>query len=336
MLRLDIIPFANIADFEMDTGKFLARMTTLARLDADRWQKRLRSVASRMGGTINPGLISASLDRDESAQSPPRTIGEMEDRLPPERWQAPLVLAIDEFQTIGRDDQAPVAKLLMSLHEANFNLPVMLVLGGLGNTVDMAREIGLTRGLTTTGIGCLSDGEAKGLIHGWCRHYGMNPHGHARPIKTLVTSTDGWPRHLHFALQALAGTLVQPGVDGRLEHVDWEDVLASNMQLRQRYYRARMSPQMEESAYLVGAVMRELQEGHGQGDIIDSIERHAGSRPGSRWRLPEGMTVKGLTSHLIQRGALHRNSDMGTVECPIPGFRTWLINQGRAQNGPQS
>ena len=141
----------------MDTSKFLARMATLAQLDADRWQGRLRGIASRMGGTLNLGLISASLDRDELAKVVPQTIGELSNRLPPERWQAPLVLAIDEFQTLGGKDQTRVAKLLMSLHEANYNLPVMLVLGGLGNTVDRAREIGLTRGLTTIGIGCLSD-----------------------------------------------------------------------------------------------------------------------------------------------------------------------------------
>ena len=321
--------YTNIADFEMDTSKFLARMATLAQLDVDRWQERLRGIASRMGGTLNLGLISASLDRDEFAKVVPQTIGELSNRLPPERWQAPLVLAIDEFQTLGGKDQTRVAKLLMSLHEANYNLPVMLVLGGLGNTVDRAREIGLTRGLTTFGIGCLSDEEAQGLVHGWCCHYEMNPHGHTQRINLLAASTDGWPRHLHFALQALARNLVQPGVDGRLELVDWTGVMNSNMQLRQRYYRHRMSPQMWGSRYLLSAVMQDLEPAEGIIGVERLIRHHGTDAPG--WRLPDGMDFGKFCNHIIRAGALQVHDDR--VECPIPSFRRFMIEQGRYSPG---
>ena len=259
---------------------------------------------------------------------------ELHDRLPPERWQAPLDLAIDEFQNISGGGSTPAAKLLQSMHEANNNLPVLLVLGGLGNTIDLATEYGLTRGLSTIGIGCLSGDEAEGLVHGWCRHYGMNTQGHAHRISKFAASTHGWPRHLHFALKALTKNLVQLAVHTGLEEVDWHGVKDSNLQLRQRYYHSCMSPQMEESAHLVGAVMRDLREGHRRGDVINSLERHSGSRPGSRWRLPEGMTVEGLTRHLIHRGALQKYED-GTVDCPIPSFQSWLINQGTPAPSPK-
>ena len=236
------------------------------------------------------------------------------------------MLALDEFQTISGDDRTPVAKLLMSLHEANTNLPVMLVLGGLGNTIDQANEIGLTRGLTSIGIGCLSGDETEGLFHDWCRHYGMNPQGYEHRINPLAASTEGWPRHVHFALQALAEDLVKPGVDGILDKVEWERVMTVNMQLRQGYYRACMSPQMEESAYLVGAVMRDLDPNSGIIGVRSLIQQHCTDQPGRQ--IPEGMTVNDLTRHLILRGALQKNADTGTIDCPIPSLRAWLVDQG--------
>ena len=77
--------YTNIADFEMDTSRFLARMAAMVRLDADTWRQRSRNIAPRMGGTLNLGLISASLDGDTTVQKPPRTMVELSERLPPER-----------------------------------------------------------------------------------------------------------------------------------------------------------------------------------------------------------------------------------------------------------
>ncbi len=327
--------YTNSADFEMDTSKFLARMAAMARLDADTWRQRLQRIASRMGGTLNLGLISASLDRDGSAQVPPRTIGNLHDNLPPDRWQAPVVLAIDEFQTIGSDDQAPVAKLLLSLHEANYGLPVMLVLAGLGDTVDRAMELGLSRLAQGTGwtLGCFDEAESDDLIAGWGRHFGLPDGDWRNTMRGIAEDCDHWPVHVQNALMALADEVV--AADGKLEDVQSSVVRARSRKRQLAYYRQRMSPEIEGSAYLVGAMMRDLEPARGVIGVDRLIRQHCIDESG--WRLPDGMTVNDFTRHLIHRGALHKHLDTGTVECPIPSFRAWLIEQGEPphENDPE-
>ncbi|MCY3878364.1 MAG: ATP-binding protein [Rhodobacteraceae bacterium] len=320
--------YTTSADFSQNTCKILARLENLARLDADSWRERLKSVASRVSWSANLGPLGASLDSGNPLPGRPRNIGELEDRLPAERWQAPVVLAIDEFQNIAGSPRLPeLRETLQSLHEAGFGLPVLLVVAGLGNTPAIAGEAGLTRGLTKIGIGCLEAEEARGLVRGWCRHFGIEPKGHDARLDKLTGSTDGWPRHLHFALQALADGLLGPGVKGRLSEVDWSCVMDRNLQLRLDYYRDQQSPEMRDSAYLVGAVLRGLELDNSRGGVKNSIRRMAGSQLDTRWDLPAGMDVDEFAGHLIHRGALQED-DNGEVMCPIPSFRSFLVERG--------
>ena len=318
--------YTNSAEFSQNTDKIIARLENLARLDADSWKGRLKSIASRVSYSANPGPLGASLDADSSALERPRNIGELADRLPADRWQAPVVLAIDEFQNIAGSSRLPDLKeTLLVLHEAVNGLPLMLVLAGLGNTPAIAAGVGLTSGLTSTGIGCLEAGEARGLVRGWCRHFGVDPEGYDIQLDQLSGGTDGWPRHLHFALQALAGELVLPGVDGRLSGVRWSVVMERNLELRRNYYNRQQSPEMRMSSYLIAAVMRDLDPDEGLIGVERLIRKHNCNEPG--WRLPTGMDVDEFASHLIHQGALQEN-DKGGVVCPIPSFRSFLVERG--------
>ena len=124
-------------------------------------------------------------------------------------------------------------------------------------------------------------------------------------------------------------TLVQPGVDGRLERVDWTGVMNSNMQLRQRYYRHRMSPQLWGSRFLLSAVMQDLEPAEGIIGVERLVRHHGTDTPG--WRLPSGMNFGDFCNHIIHAGALQVHDDR--VECPIPSFRRFMIEQGRRSPG---
>ncbi len=49
--------------------------------------------------------------------------------------------------------------------------------------------------------------------------------------------------------------------------------------------------------------------------------------------LPEGMSAKGFLQNLVHRGALQERSD-GTFHCPIPSFRTYLVEAGGLEPSP--
>ncbi|MCY3880123.1 MAG: ATP-binding protein [Rhodobacteraceae bacterium] len=320
--------YTTSSAFSEDTSDILAELENLARFDSDDWKQWLTIAASRINLSAGVGPVGAGINPTSATHDRPRTVSELKTRLPADRWQAPVVLAIDEFQNITDSPHKPEVKLtLQSLHEAVHGLPILLVLAGLGNTPAVARKTGLTRGLTKIGIGCLQEEEARDLVHGWCRHFGIDPAGHEAPLDMLAAGTEGWPRHLHFAFQALAGELVRPGVDGQLSEVHWSTVTDRNRELRLNYNRSQQSPEMEDSAYLVAAVLDSLEKDNSKGGVIDSIECRAGSGPGSRWRLPTGMDAGAFASHLTHQGVLQQN-DLGEIVCPIPSFRSFLTKQG--------
>ncbi len=252
-----------------------------------------------------------------------------------ERWDSPVVVAIDEAQNIGRINAAATAAILQGLHNNLNNLPVMLVLAGLGDTVDRAMELGLSRPAqgTTWTLGCFDEAESDDLIAGWGRHFGLPDGDWRNTMRGIAEDCDHWPVHVQNALMALADEVV--AADGRLEDVQSSVLRARSRKRQLAYYRQRMSPEIEGSAYLVGAMMRDLEPARGVIGVDRLIRQHCIDESG--WRLPDGMTVNEYFNHLIHRGALHKHLDTGTVECPIPSFRAWLIEQGEPphENDPE-
>ncbi len=87
---------------------------------------------------------------------------------------------------------------------------------------------------------------------------------------------------------------------------------------------------MDEARCLVGAVMAALPEsGTDRAAIIDSLDRVAAARGAESvaWRLPRGMDNAMLFDHLVHQGALQCGTDT-LYHCPIPSFRTYLIQHG--------
>jgi len=269
--------------------------------------------------------VYLNFKRPDSSMTGPCTMGDLNRVI--DHWDAPLVVSIDEAQNIGKADAATTRGILQEMHDNLDDLPVMLVLSGLGNTIDNAMELGLSRPAqgTTWTLGCFDPAETEDLIRGWGRCYGLPDGDWQTVMKTIAEDCDHFTLHVQNALMALAEEVVV--ADGQLGAVQPSAVQDRSRKYQLASYRIRMSPQMEKSAYLLGAVMRDLQEGQGLSDVIDSIEHHAGSRPCCGWQLPTGMDVGAYVRHLIHRGALQEYEN-GTVDCPIPSFRRFMIDQG--------
>jgi len=239
----------------------------------------------------------------------------------------PIIIAIDEAQRFTAAVDTPLAKLLQGLHDQNQHigpgLPLTLVLAGLGDTAANAETMGLTRTEHVHEISALSASEVSSLMTGFCHHFGMDPRDHTVPLAQLAESCEGWPRHLHLALLALAAAALES--DGILDHVNWAGVMDTAQQSQNRYYRRRQSQDMKGSASLVAAVMSALNAESTIVSVLTSIDENL--RDARGWRLPEGKTAQTLVDHLIHRGALQERTD-GTFTCPIPSFRTYLIEAG--------
>ena len=314
---------------EAGVADVLAAVAAAARTEKKDWRAVGRDVFARIrrdvGGVSVAGTGVALRAND---MPDPAALAALEKTLPGRKWPRPVILAVDEAQNLPSDKHTPAGQLFRGIHEADTGLPLTLVLAGLGDTPDVAGKMGLTRGLTQHPVGGLSDAETDELMRGFCGRFGIKTAGAEDRLAALAAPCEGWPRHLHFALQAFGSAVLAAGGDAA--RISWDGVFAAAAGSRRAYYRAQQDVAMRESGNLVGAVMFELDRNLSAMEIISLIERKASdSRPEGGWSLPPGADARSFNNHLVHQGALQTDED-GRFRCPIPSFRSFLIDEGMA------
>ena len=261
----------------------------------------------------------------------PDSILSLARKFPARKWQGPVILCIDETQNLPRERHAPHALFLKAIHGGLSTLPLSLVAVGLSDTADVLDGMGLTR-LSVHPLGGLStqpdpdrDGytEVADLMLSFCDHFGIGRTGQTDRLMAPATPCEGWPRHLHFALQALGREVLR--TDGDLTAVNWPVILQEAAVSRREYYILQQSSVMDDSRKLVARIMQDFRDGMRRDEITALIRNAAENCPEPG--LPENMTVREFRSHLIHRGAFHMDMEK-RFTCPIPSFRRFLIKTG--------
>ena len=302
----------------------LQAVAAAACLEPVRWRDFLPKVAVGVDGA-GAGAAGLSFDFSKAPEVPaPENLSDLARQRPRERWVAPVIVAVDEAQRLAPGTTEPHALFLQGIHDADIGLPINLVLAGLGDTRQRAEDMGLTRISNVHEIGGLTPKESAGLMPDFCRHFGIDPSGHKERLDALAAPCEGWPRHLHFAMQALGREALRCG--GDLADVDWARVGSEAAESRTRYYSGQQSTAMDKADGLTAVVMSRLEDGMKTSDVLRLIEENVIKEVAGH-RLPEGMSSEGFFAHLVHRGALQKRADK-TVHCPIPSFRTHLVRAG--------
>ena len=290
-------------------------------------QERWRNLTGALSLGVDAFLANASAEVSWAREpdNAPQNLHALADRFAPAKWQAPVIVAVDEAQRLSGPKHAQYAMFLQGIHDASADLPLSLVLAGLGDTRDAAHEMDLTRGTTIheiDGLGATRrDRDADAGLLPAFRH--RPPTATRRVLDALAAPCEGWPRHLHFATQALAEEALRR--EGDLGRVDWDRIGTEAEESRTRYYQHQQSTAMREADGLTAAVLSRLTPDTKLSGALGLIEGLAVDQPGHR--LPEGMTAKGFYTHLVHRGALQERADR-TIHSPIPSFRTYLVRAG--------
>ncbi len=314
---------------EAGVADVLAAVAVSARTGQSEWLKLGRNALSRVRrGVDGVSVLGAGVTLRPSDMPDPAALAALEKTLPGGKWPRPVILAVDEAQNLPSDRHTPAGRLFRGIHGAASGLPLTLVLAGLGDTPEMAGRMGLTRGLTLHPVGGLSGAETEELMRGFCARFGIESAGAEDRLAALAAPCEGWPRHLHFALQAFGAAALEAG--GAAARIGWDGVFAAAADSRRAYYRAQRDAAMERSGNLVGAVMFELDRNMSGAEIIGLIERRASeSRTEAGWSLPPGAGADSFFEHLVHQGALQKD-ETGSYNCPIPSFRSFLIDEGMA------
>ncbi|MCY4186776.1 MAG: hypothetical protein OXC82_05400 [Rhodobacteraceae bacterium] len=304
-----------------DLPGVLTILAGAAGLSSPVWRKLLSKL--KFGVALRPDSVTPELGWDLNNQEKPRHIWDLASLFPPSKWKAPVILAIDEAQTFSGGMETSHAGFLRSIHNSDTNLPLSLVLAGLGDTAERASQMNLTRGKKVHEIGSLTPEEAGEFMLSCCRRFGMDPLGHEERIMELAAPCEGWPRHLHFALQTLGREALKSG--GDLSGVAWKKIQQEAAQSRTRYYQGQQSKIMAGSAHLVGAIMKSMANNSDLISVHKIIRKNARDEDG--WRLPKDMDIVGFLNHLVHQGALLESVD-NTISLGIPSFRSYLVKAG--------
>ena len=291
-----------------------------ARLDPRR-AERFRRTETRSGSSGISGVGGAWA----AETAPPAGFGALVQMFPPERWERPLCLLVDEVQNL----ESGQAGVIRRLHEGVGGLPIVPVLAGLANSSHVLAKRGISRLSVGTVhmLGRLEPGQSAESVKMMLERFRVEAAEveAARWVALLEELSDRWPQHLRNGMRALANGLLASG--GALASVDEKAVLAGAEERRLDSYRARRSPEMLGSGLLLAAAMEAVPEdGLGYVETLRVIEENAGAASG--WRLPAGMGPEEYLDHLVHRGAL-QDDGTGRLACPIPSLRRFLIEAVR-------
>ncbi|MCY4151746.1 MAG: hypothetical protein OXE94_05860 [Aestuariivita sp.] len=260
---------------------------------------------------------------------------DLQEKRPRSTWKAPVIVAVDETQNLPSGKSSAPAKFLRFLHEGSTTLPITLVLAGLSDTNSIIQEMGLTHGVEPLSLGCFKTEELSELTCKYCAHFGIKIGSQRNRIDGLMAPTDGWPRHVYWAQQALAAALLADGIDGKADRIsDWPAIYAQSETLRQGYYRTQYSDVMKRAERLTTKVMwrvaqaEALGEGISLAEIIAEVDAACDSNKGGKFRMPLGYNEETFVTHLIHRGVLQDVTDSNAMTCPIPSFQTYILKRG--------
>lgn len=287
-----------------------------ARLDPRR-AERFRRTETR-SGSVGISGVGGSWSAETA---PPAGFDALVQMFPPERWERPLCLLVDEVQNL----ESGQAGVIRRLHEGVGGLPIVPVLAGLANSSHVLAKRGISRLSVGTVhmLGRLEPGQSAESVKTMLERFRVEAAEveAARWAALLEELADRWPQHLRNGMRALAAGLLATG--GTLASVDEKAVLAGAEERRLDSDRARRSPEMLASGLLLAAAMEAVPEdGLGYVETLRVIEESAGAASG--WRLPTGMGPEEYLDHLVHRGAL-QDDGTGRLACPIPSLRRFLV-----------
>ena len=302
-----------------------------ARFFGRRQDGAARTSISRTEGGIDAGFGGLRHSRETITEIPEASLDTLARKFPAERWKCPLVLLIDEAQGLEKERHGDV---VFELHHGKHGLPLVPVLAGLGNTADRLENLNLTRFSEghVLEMGALGMSDAAAAVRKFLARFRIDvpPERAAWWGAELARRSDGWPQHLHTALQGLADELLR--VDADIMRVREAAVFANGRLRRIESYGRRQSPAMKDARSLVAELMARIPAGgRDLGAVVDDIVAlHAAGGGKASSSLPDGFSAAGFRDHLVYRGALQQAGDhRELLACPIPSFRDWLIERGR-------
>ena len=282
-----------------------------------------KSTTTEGGGGV-PGVAGLSVSRTTSVPSLVDSVqagrtpwAAIREATQPERLARPVVLLVDEVQNMPGDPGGDGrAHLLTELHGGRHGLPIMVVLGGLGDSKQIMARRGISRFARDAvhSLPPLTDAESGEAVERFLARHRIAGGGEAKALwrRRIAEACNGWPQHLHNYLCGAAQALADAGGDA--EQADLDAALSAGDDWRRQYYDARLEGVNADFPAVADVVGRIPESGAAAHRIVE-------------WcREATGTTAEGSDLHvrMIHDGVLQEMPG-GLVTCPIPSFRRYIL-----------
>ena len=258
--------------------------------------------------------VPSLLDSVQAGRTPWAAIREA---VRPERLTRPVVLLVDEAQNMpGDPDGDGRTRLLAEIHDGRHGLPIVAVLGGLGDSKQVMARRGISRFARDAvhALPLLTEAECGEAVECFFTRHRIagGEEAGVRWRRRIAEASNGWPQHLHNYLCGVARSLAAAG--GNLGHADLGAAIAAGDDWRRQYYDARLEGVNADLPAVADVVGRIPEPGAPMHRIVE-------------WcREATGTAAQGSDLHarMIHDGVLQEMPG-GLVTCPIPSFRRYIL-----------
>ncbi len=202
---------------------------------------------------------------------------------------------------------------------------MILLAGGLGQTEEAFRSLGISRFVKDcpVGLGALGKESERKVIRDWLMKEGRAKGDPTLWINVIAKETHGWPQHILSYMDPPVAYLESN--HRRMTDEGLNFVLEKGMEFRLQYYRQRAKEFSMKQRQVIASFIPNLQQtGYlEKEDIMDMLTPKYGEEKSEKF-----------FDDMLHSGILHKQ-DGGVYEVPIPSMQTWLIEEyGRGRNLP--
>ncbi len=237
-----------------------------------------------------------------------------------ERGKTPLLLLLDEAQTLGpQSDRAQerelVQNFLNSIHNGYMGRPVILIAAGLGATAAAFDSLGISRfdpGCHIN-LGPLSEGSSRAVIHDWLVEEGGLKGDPVHWINAIIRETHGWPQHIMAYVRPALKQLKSTGEELTPEGL--KTMLKEGRKGRIEFYEARVAKFESKELRCIANAVADVQPGErvSKEKVMHSLLQ----------------TFSKDEAEVIFRRALHKgvlDARGDSYVIPIPSMHDWLVS----------
>ncbi len=287
-------------------------------------RQRLKNIG--IGAKAEPFALEVGLDFDKHASTPLQTLMSR---------KPPLLLILDEAQRLGNPNLIPdgkfeeVTSLLEYIHNGYLKRPLVLLAGGLGNTLQAFHTLEISRfkNRCQAELEALRKEEEKAVITDWLVKEAGAKGDIASWIDAITCKTHRWPQHIMSYVDPAISQL--ENTSKKLTSEGLEFVMEQGEKLRRKYYEGRMvnfiAQERRSFARIVEGIPKE--GSIEQDEIVKALAKEYGNKEAHR-----------LFFLALQKGLFYYNNATEAYSVPIPSLRDWLVKSfpPKAISGPAS